>query len=205
MVRASAFPFQGALARFVSESRDASLLLVPLPAVIWAVRWMEPDIIPNVLTCQLLTAAVVLIPALLAWASRNDDAAKAYRLTSLMLWPMAFSMPTATAIGLIGLGTAATLCRPSSSWGLIASAASVVVPTLSILEMTRGGDLSSSHLVGWTAVSLSAFLMHHRDAPRSSPVRELGADDWREAMLVIVSLSTFLAPLLFGAAATAAP
>lgn len=204
MVRASVFPFQGALARSVTGSRDAGLLFVPFPVIVWAVRWMDADAVPNGIPWQLLAAAMVLVPAVLAWASRNDEAAKTYGLTSLIVWPIAFWMPGATAIALIALGTAAVLCRPSSSWGLIASAASVVVPTLAILAMARSGEASSTHLLGWAIVSLAAILMHQRRAPQSS-LRRSETHDWPEAVLVILSLAAFLAPLMFGAAATVEP
>ena len=199
MARASAFPFQGALARSMRESRDGGFLFVPVPAVIWAMRWMDAEVIPNALIWQLLIAAAVLFPALLAWASRNDDAAKAYRLTSVILWPMAFSMSTPTAIGLIGVGIASSLCR-LPTWRLFASAASVIVPTLSILATTQNAALPMSQLIGLAAVGLSAILNWSR--PQKPEEEAPDGGDWREAVLVIAALSAFLASMLFGAAAS---
>jgi hypothetical protein len=202
MVRASAFPFQGALARSVSDIRESGLLFVPFPAIIWAIRWMDADVVPNSLLSQVLIAAMVLIPAVLGWASRNIDAATAYRLTSVILWPLALSLPTANAIGLIGLGIASGHCR-HLIWLLIAGAASVAVPTLPILAMARTGELPSSQLIGLAAVSLSAIL--NCSAPRK-PEEEVSAGGiWREAVLVTVSLSALLTAMSFGGAATVDP
>lgn len=163
-VRASLFPFHSGLPHAVRQSHDLGLNFIPLPAVAWAFRWLDP--VPLTAGWQVWVWAAAVVPALFSLGERNQTVALGYRLAAVVAWPILLPTSPSVAIAVMAFGIAAACLNTSSLWRSASAAASMIIPIVVAFRETDG--LSSFPLIaGCMVVSASAFLVQWRANERS--------------------------------------
>lgn len=157
-LRVGVFPFHTGLTTSLRASPDLGLPLAVLPPAVWAFRWVDIPPIYHSAWWTLFLSLAALAPATLASLERSAASAAAYRIVSVLVWPMLFPMPTPASLAFCALGVASSLGDVSSVWRRTASASAVLIPTLHLV-LTRG-TLSIDEFLGWGVVTVSAGLIH---------------------------------------------
>jgi len=157
-LRVGIFPFHTGLTTSLRSSPNLAFLLAVLPPAVWAYRLVDIPPIYNSDWWSLVLAVAALAPAMLAAIERSAAAAAAYRLLSVLVWPILLPMPPQASIALCALGVIACMGEASSVWRQTASASAALLPTLHLV-LTRGTH-SFEEFLGWGVVTVSAALTH---------------------------------------------